>query len=138
MKLSKRFKAVLLGAGAALYATGVAVLILSSRFEVDRGFGPEPAPARAPLLHAHAVVGLAFLVLFGCLWSEHIEPGLKKRKRRRSGLALLAAFGILFATVPLLYYASGEAARAWTAAVHTWLGAALLAPFLIHASARRR
>jgi hypothetical protein len=39
--------------------------------------------------------------------------------------------------VPLLFYLTGEEARAWTAAVHTWLGAALLAPLLVHLNSQR-
>lgn len=136
MKLPPRLKTALLSSVAALYATGVAVWVLASRFQVDRGLGPEPSPWRTPLLRAHAVVGLAFLPLFGYLWAAHVEPGLRRRKRRRSGLGLLASFLVLFATVPLLYYASGETARAWTVGAHSWLGAALLAPLLLHLRAR--
>ena len=84
MKLSKGFKALLYAACGALYATGVAVRLLATRGLVDRGLGPEPMPARTSILIAHSVVGLAFLVLFGCLWSAHVEPGLR---RKRSGAA---------------------------------------------------
>ncbi len=136
MKLGRGFKSALLWTSALLYATGAGVWVLAKWFAVDEGYGLQPSPWRPPVLHAHSVLGLLFLVLFGYLWSAHVEPGLRQKKKRRSGLTLLGAFLVLFLTVPVLFYAVGETTRGWTAAVHTWLGAALLAPFLIHLSAK--
>jgi hypothetical protein len=137
MKLGPRFKAALLGTSAVLYLTGLAVRLLDARFQTDQGYGPEPSPLKPWALHAHSVAGFVFFILFGYLWHAHVEPGLGRRKKKLSGLTLLAAFAVLFATVPLLFYAAGETTRARTAAVHTWLGAALLAPFLLHLRAKR-
>jgi len=135
VKLGPRFKALLLWTSALLYITGIAVW-LAARFPVQGEYGPEPSPLKPWFLHSHSVLGLFFLALFGYLWRDHVEPGLQRRKKKRSGLTLVAAIGILFATVPLLFYLTGDAPRAWTAAVHTWLGAILLAPFLYHLSAK--
>ena len=133
MKLGPRFKALLLWTSAILYMSGLAVwLLASSRFQVQGEYGPEPSPLKPWFLHAHSIAGLLFLVLFGYLWRDHVEPGLKRSKKKRSGLTLVAALAVLFATVPMLFYLTGDSARAWTAAVHTWLGAILLAPFLFH------
>ncbi|HXT01209.1 MAG TPA: hypothetical protein VN915_11075 [Elusimicrobiota bacterium] len=132
MKLGPRFKALLLWTSAILYITGLAVWLIASRFQVQGEYGPEPSPLKLPILHAHSVAGLVFLVLFGYLWRDHVEPGLKRSKKKRSGLTLIAALAVLFATVPMLFYLTGDAPRAWTAAVHTWLGAILLAPFVYH------
>lgn len=137
MKLDRRFKALLLWTCAALYATGLAAWALASFFKIDQGYGPEPSPWKPWALHAHSVAGLFFLVLFGYLWRAHVEPGLRHKKKKASGLALIAAFAVLFLTVPGLFYLTGESARAWTAAVHTWLGAAVLAPFLFHLNSKR-
>lgn len=137
MKLGRGFKALLLWSSALLYATGAAVWVLAKWFSVDEGYGLQPSPWRPLVLHAHSVLGLAFLGFFGYLWSAHIEPGLRQKKKRRSGLTVLWSFLILFLTVPVLFYAVGETTRAWTAALHTWLGAALLAPFLWHLNSKR-
>jgi hypothetical protein len=137
MKLGRRFKAVLLGTSFFLYMTGLAAWALASHFQSDQGYGLEPSPWKSRLLHAHSVAGFLFLVLFGYLWHAHVEPGLKHQKKKRSGLTVLAALAILFATVPLLLYVTGEAARSWTATAHTWLGAAVLAPFLYHLRSKR-
>ena len=137
MKLGRTFKRTLLWTSGLLYVTGVAVWILAKWFSVDEGYGPQPSPWRPAALHAHSIAGLFFLALFGYLWSAHIEPGLKQRKKKRSGVILLACFVILFLTVPVLFYAVGETARAWTAFVHTWLGAILLAPFVFHLRSKR-
>jgi hypothetical protein len=138
MKLGRRFKAALLWTSAFLYITGLAAWALASpRFQASGEYGPEPSPLKPWFLHAHSVAGLFFLVLFGYLWNAHIEPGLKHQKKKKSGLTLLASLAVLFATVPLLFYLTGEAPRAWTAAIHTWLGAILLAPFLFHLRSKR-
>lgn len=137
MKLGRGFKAALLWTSAFLYMSGLAAWLLADHFQTDHGFGPEPSPLKPWALHAHSVAGLAFLVLFGYLWRAHIEPGLQRRKKKVSGLAVLAVLGVLFATVPGLFYLTGETARAATAAVHTWLGAAALAPFLYHLYSKR-
>jgi hypothetical protein len=137
MKLGRRFKAALLWTSALLYITGIAAKVLATHFQTDLGYGLEPSPLKPWFLHAHSVAGLLFLVLFGYLWHAHVEPGLAQRKKKRSGLTLLAALAVLFLTVPLLFYLTGESARAWIAAIHTWLGAALLAPFLFHLRSKR-
>ncbi|MDE2142571.1 MAG: hypothetical protein KGJ84_09190 [Elusimicrobia bacterium] len=137
MKLGRRFKSVLLWTSALLYASGLAVWALARWFTTDEGYGPQPSPWKPSVLHAHSVAGLFFLILFGYLWSAHVEPGLKQRKKKKSGVILLACFGILFATVPLLFYAVGETTRSGAAFVHTWLGAILLAPFLLHLRSKR-
>lgn len=137
MKLGRGFKALLLWTSALLYATGLAVWALAKLFLVDNGYGPEPSPWKTPALHAHSVLGLLFLVLFGYLWSAHVEPGLRQKKKRLSGWTMLASCGVLFLTVPLLFYATGEALRSGAAAAHTWLGAIVLAPFLLHLRAKK-
>lgn len=138
MKLGPRFKAALLWTSAFLYMSGLAVWLLATRFQTDNGYGGlESSPWKPAVLHAHSVAGLAFLGLFGYLWSAHVEPGLKQRKKKRSGLTLLAFFAILFLTVPFLFYATGETVRSSAAWVHTWLGAVLLAPFLFHLNSKR-
>lgn len=137
MKLGRRFKAGLLAASAFLYATGLAVWALGWEvFKTDHGFGLEPSPLRPTALHAHSVAGLLFLALFGYLWRAHVEPGLDQRKKRRSGLGMLAVLAVLFLTTPLIFYLSGAQARSWAGAVHAWAGALLLAPFLAHLNAK--
>jgi hypothetical protein len=137
MKLGARFKTAFLLTSGFLYISGLAAWLLARYFLVDQGYGAEPSLLKPWALHAHSVAGFLFLVLFGYLWRAHVEPGLKHRKKKRSGLTMIAFLGVLFATVPLLFYLTGETARAWTAAVHTWLGAAALAPFLYHLRSKR-
>ncbi|MEK7383152.1 MAG: hypothetical protein AAB262_07680 [Elusimicrobiota bacterium] len=139
MKLGRRFKALLLGTSAVLYATGLAAWALGwERFKTDHGLGPEPSPLRPAALHAHAVAGLLFLILCGYLWRAHVEPGLDRRKKRRLGPALLCLLAVLFLTTPLIFYLNDAQARAWAGEVHAWAGALVLAPFLAHLRAKPR
>lgn len=137
MKLGRGFKPVFLWTSFFLYATGLAAWALATHFQIDTGYGLEPSPMKSRVLHAHSVAGFLFLALFGYLWHAHVEPGLRHQKKKLSGLTLVGALAALFLTVPLLFYLTGEAPRAWTAAIHTWLGAALLAPFLFHLRSKR-
>ncbi|MBI3566531.1 MAG: hypothetical protein HY079_15155 [Elusimicrobia bacterium] len=137
MKLSPRFKAVLLGLTAAIYASGAAVWVLARWFQADAGYGLEPSPWKVPVLHAHSVAGLAFLPIVGYLWKTHIEPVLAQRKKRRSGWVLVGSFGAVIATVPFLFYATDAGTRSAAAAIHTWLGALVLAPLVLHLRPRR-
>lgn len=138
MKLTPAFKAVLLSLIGAIYATGAAVWVLARWFQTDAGYGAEPSPWKVPVLHAHSVAGLAFLPVAGYLWGEHIEPVLRQRKKRSSGWVLVGSFGVLMATVPFLFYATGEGVRASASFVHTWLGALVLAPLAVHLRPRGR
>jgi hypothetical protein len=132
MKLGKRFKSIFLWSTAVLYITGVSVWILEHYFKIDTGYGFEPPALKAWALHAHSIVSFLFFVLFGYLYRAHIEPGLKKRKKKFSGLLLAGSLTLLFLTVPMMFYMTGASTRAWVGFIHTWLGAVLLAPFLIH------
>jgi hypothetical protein len=138
MKLGRTFKAVLFWCSGLLYATGLAAWALASRyFQVDQGYGPEPSPLKPRFLHAHSVLGLAFLGVFGYLWHAHVEPGLKHKRKKQSGLALVIPSFVLFLTVPFLFYADNETARSAASFVHVWLGAILLAPFLFHLRSKK-
>jgi hypothetical protein len=137
MKLGRRFKPVLFWTSALLYITGAAAWALNAFFQVDQGYGFEPSPLRPWALHSHSILGLISLVLFGYLWGAHIEPGLKHKRKKRSGLTLISVLAILFLTTPLLFYLTDETARRWAAMIHTWAGIALLAPFLYHLRSKK-
>lgn len=132
MKLGKVFKRLLLATIALIWGSGLVVWALGLWFQVDRGLGPEPRPARVGWLEAHAVAGLFFFCLFGYLYRAHVEKGWRTRLKRRSGIAAFASLALLLASVPGLYYVADERLKSLIALGHTYLGLALLVPVLWH------
>lgn len=130
MKIKKLFKWNLAITFASLYGTGFLYWWFVSR----QPQGPEAEPvAWGPLfLHSHAIIGLWTLILFGYLYRSHIQPGLKVRRRRLSGITTLSACATLIVTVPGLFYLVNEEQKAFVAAVHTYLGLAFILPVLLH------
>lgn len=125
-------KITLLLVAVALYLSGLLTWIFDHWFFINLGFGPEPRPARTWWLHAHSVIGIGFLILFGYLIHSHLRPGWKRRKRRLSGTVLTCFLGLLILTVPFLFYASDDWLKAFAGWLHTYIGIAGLMPFLVH------
>lgn len=132
MKIHQPFKNILYLTLFGLYTTGLVVWILQTWFKVDNGFGPEAPASTIWYLRLHAWIGLWFLMVFGYLYGAHIQPGLMGRRKRKSGWILLALFGILFVTVPGLYYITNDDFKNKVALIHTVLGLVLFAPFFVH------
>ncbi len=132
MKLTHRFKLILLTSLGLMYATGLLTWITSQFFLNDRGFGREPSPLRVVWLDSHAVSGLWFLALFGYMFHSHIFPALKRKRKIKSGLLLTVVLALLSLSVPGLYYFTSESARAGASWLHTYLGLGALGFFLAH------
>lgn len=130
--MSPPFKKVFLTSAALLYLSGVGYMILDTFVKVKGEFGSEHHPLQAPLLHVHGIVGLVFLVVFGHLYATHIRPGLRGRRRKRSGYFILIPLTLLALSVPALYYPASEELKNLVAGLHTYLGLAALIPFGLH------
>ena len=111
-----------------LYVTGVLHYVLGfSRWEF-----PWPTPMQTTILHAHGVVGIWFLFFFGHFFRSHILPSLGQWRHRRTGITLFVTLGFLSLSVPFLYYMGDEKLRYGMAAIHTWIGIAVIVPLIIH------
>ena len=132
MKLSPKFKIIFLLTLAVLYFSGLGYFLLDHFVKVQGTLGEENSPWQLTSLHMHAVAGLFFLFLFGYLFSVHIFPGLKGRKRKKSGLTVLTVFVILSLTVPGLYYLNDDVFKNYFVFVHTYLGLSTVLLFALH------
>jgi hypothetical protein len=137
IKLHSGFKRLLFTTSALLYASGVAYLIFDTFVRVHGEFGNEPHPLQATVLHIHGIVGLVFLFVFGHLYANHIRPGLRGKRRKLTGWAIFAPITFLALTVPGLYYFGNENLKNAIAALHTYVGLAVLLPFGLHLYKRR-
>src|SRR5438067_8566303 len=86
----------------------------------------------------HGAAAMAVLVLIGMLLSVHVRFAWRARRNRANGSVFLSAFAVLTITGYGLYYAGGEALRAWTSWIHLAVGLALPILLLIHIFLGRR
>lgn len=138
LRLSPRHRRFVYGAFAAIWASGVLWLIFHYFLPRQGEFGAEPHPLEAWWLRLHGAAAFFALWLGGLVWIVHVRHGLARPKRRVTGIALIAMFGVLAASGYLLYYASDDALRDAVRLVHWLVGLALIVPFLLHSLRARR
>jgi hypothetical protein len=138
LRLSRRHKALLYGALAALFASGALWLIFHHFVHVDGDFGEEPHPLEGVWLRVHGAAAMAFLLVAGSLIRGHVRLGWKQRRNRPSGGMVVAICAVLATTGWALYYVAGDTARAYASALHWTVG--LLAPvvFAVHVAQGHR
>jgi len=113
-------RALLYGACAVLFATGVAWEI------ADAG------ELRSWLMRLHGAAAMATLVALGALLAAHVPTGWTSGLNRTTGLALLGSSAWLAVTGLLLYYAGSESLRTFASQAHFWIGIAVAAAFVLH------
>lgn len=140
-RLNRPFKALVYLSFGLLLLTGAIWMYAQGRLE-DQGW--ETIPRLQMKIHGGAAM-LALIVL-GAL-SAHIRRGWNADKNRLSGAVLIGVNVFLIVTGYGLYYAGGEALRAWLSHWHAWIGlvSGVLLPahvlagrFIIRALHRRR
>jgi hypothetical protein len=62
------------------------------------------------------------MIAYGYLLATHVPAGLRSRRQRALGLALVSAQGFLIVTAYGLYYISGERFREWVSYAHALTG----------------
>lgn len=121
-----------------LLLSGAAWLVLHTWLRVEGPFGPEHHPLEGWLMRLHGLLALPALIGLGALLPMHVWPAWRPRRRRTSGLVLLAACGLLALGGWALYYVAGDTVRPWVAISHWVLGLALPALLLAHIVGARR
>lgn len=139
----RHFASVLYATLFALLTTGLLLTpgALQMRLDWDMPWSL-PSGLRTWVAAGHALSFLSILGLVGAVWAVHIRAGWVRRENVRSGLLLLAAFGLLSLSGLGLYYAGGENLAAWSAVAHLLAGGLLPLLFVAHllgarAAARR-
>jgi hypothetical protein len=139
-KLARGYRRWLHGSVIALFASGVAWLLLHYFCQVAGPYGLEAHPLEPWSLRLHGAFAAVALLLLGSLLPIHIIPGLRGGRHLGSGLSMLGVWSVLAVTGYLLYYASGDSLRQAVSLAHWIIGLALpliLWIHLRHRSARR-
>lgn len=114
-----------------LWGSGIGWLAFHYFLRQTGEFGELPHPLEAWWLRLHGAAAFASLWLIGLLWTIHLVPAWKSR-RRASGIVLGVAMAVLVLSGYLLYYASNDELHAATALLHWIVGAALPLCLLPH------
>src|SRR4051812_37345140 len=118
-RLSRPFQGMVYLSFGVLLATGAAWMYAQGRLE-DEGWETIPRL----LMKIHGGAAMVGLLVLGAL-TAHVMRGWKAARNRLSGAVLVAANGFLLGTGYGLYYAGGEALRAWISRWHSWIGLGL-------------
>ncbi|MGZ3652406.1 MAG: hypothetical protein ACXVB9_00135 [Bdellovibrionota bacterium] len=132
MKIRFRFRALLYSVSLALLATGVIWELLDRFVTVSTAIGEMKHPAQPWVLRLHGAAALISVFVFGQLYSSHIRPSWRSRRKRWTGSILVGVITVLILSGYLLYYSSGDEFRSLVSFSHLWLGIAAPAPFLFH------
>jgi hypothetical protein len=120
-----------------LWGSGVAWLVCRYALVQHGEFGDLPHPLQGWMLRLHGLAAFASLWLVGLLWGLHITRAWPTRKRRITGIGMVAAALLLVLSGYLLYY-GGESLRDIAAPLHWILGLAGLPLALVHMPRRQR
>jgi hypothetical protein len=138
IRLGARHKTLLHSGLILLWASGALWLVFHYFLQVEGDFGPQPHGLEIWWLRLHGLAAMFALMLLGSLLPSHVKLAWMRRKNRRTGLPMLAAWGWLAATGYALYYFSSDANAAWLPFLHWSAGLMLPAMLLIHLKQARR
>jgi len=130
MRLERRFRIILYGIFAALFATGAAWLIANQLKDAPRGELWQQISAN--LLMAHGGAAMVALLLLGALGPVHVKRGWRTRRNRVTGALMVTLNSVLILTAFALYYLASESFRPWMSDIHLALGLGLPAFLLSH------
>jgi hypothetical protein len=135
-QMSASLRMLTFSAGALLWISGVAWLVLHYGFAQRTAFGPLPNPWEPTVMRVHGLLAVAGVFLLGWITAGHMSERWRSRPRRISGLLLAASGAILIMSGYALYYTTGSPHEV-AALAHEVLGAAALIVALAHWWRRR-
>jgi len=117
-----------------LVVTGLALVpgMLALRFEMDLADRWLPS-GRIIWAALHGLFAFGALMLLGSLLPLHVRHGLRQRKNRLTGIAMLSTLPALLLTGWGIYYVSNESLARWTSAIHVAIAVPICVLVGIHA-----
>jgi hypothetical protein len=122
LKIPWRYRGFLFGFLALSWLTGVTFFVMNRWVTFEGEFGPEKHPAQALFLKVHGAAAFAMMISYGYMLASHVPAGLRSRRQRFCGLALVAAQGFLILTAYGLYYVGGDDFHAFIGYAHASVG----------------
>jgi hypothetical protein len=138
MKLHGGFKRIFWLVLGSSFCTGASFFVFDQWVRVPGILGPEHSPFQKWIIRAHVTSDYLLLLSLGYLIRVHIQPGLKGRRHRRTGLGVMTALGVMMASsLPILYAADGDL-RSSSIWIHTYLGLSIPLILGLHLWQKRR
>ena len=132
MKLPRAFKVLLFAVLTSAFVSGTLWFIFDRWVRVQGALGLDHHPAQEILLRIHGIVAYATLLSLGYLLRAHIQPGLKGKRRKKSGLAMVSIFSFLILTALIQLYGPDSAFRDNSGLLHFYVGLSLPVLLGIH------
>ncbi len=96
---------------------------------VEGDYGLVKHPWQFPVLQTHGAAAFLMMVSFGFVLGSHLPRSWKTKKKRKTGLLLIALPSFLIISAYLLYYLSDEKVRDWVEYAHLAVG--FMLPFIL-------
>ncbi len=132
MKLPKRFKWTLYSVLSLAFISGGLWFAFERWVRVAGPLGPDHHPAQEWFLRVHGAVAYATLLSLGYMIRIHVQPGLKGKRARTSGVPMIFYFGALILTALIQLYWTDSPFRDGSAWVHSYMGLALPVFLITH------
>jgi hypothetical protein len=125
MKLRKTFKWILFTILTTAFASGTAWYIFEKWVRVQGTLGLDHHPAQEILLRIHGIVAYGTLLCLGYLLHSHVQPGLKGKRKKRTGITMISIFSFLILTALIQLYGPDSAFRDNSGLLHFYAGLSL-------------
>lgn len=136
MKLRKQDKRVLGAVFLLTYLSGTTLFILSRWIRVASTVGEQHHPMEQWVRISHTALTYAIILALGYMLRDHVLPGLRSKRRLRSGVLVLSVFLFLTATALGILYSGDSAWNQLMVQGHSWIGIALPLLLFLHISKR--
>jgi hypothetical protein len=125
VKLPKRFKWTLYSVLSLAFISGGLWFAFERWVRVAGPLGQDHHPAQEWFLRVHGTVAYATLLCLGYMIRVHIQPGLKGKRARTSGVPMMFYFGALIITALIQLYWTDSPFRDGSATLHSYMGLVL-------------
>jgi hypothetical protein len=129
--MPRAMRTTILTAGALLWLSGAAWMLMHYAFPQHNEFGALPNPSEPWLMRLHGLLAVGGVFLLGWVTAAHIPSTWRATLARVSGFWLAGCALVLVLSGYALYYSTGTLHEG-AGAVHEWLGVAALFAAVAH------
>jgi len=122
VRIPKPYQVGLFIALAISWFSGLCFFILKTWFVVEGDYGLVKHAWQFPALQVHGFGAFMMMICFGFLLGSHVSYSWKTKKKRKSGIALIAMPAFLIITAYLLYYIAQDDVRELIEYAHLAVG----------------
>lgn len=111
------------------WCSGLTFFVLKTWFLQEGEYGLVKHAWQFPALQVHGAMAFLMMIGFGFVLGAHVPRSWKTKKKRRTGILLVAMPSLLVISGYLLYYIAEDTFREWLEYIHLAIG--FLLPFIL-------